>query len=322
MSFNNLLTWMSARGSGSWSQFRAAVEELLREAENGQEEDEGMDDVTAGDLPTYQMAKLNLQRLGHAEFFSDSSGLKWRIVPPALAVHKEGDRYIGILCGARSPHLMSQLGRNGVNCESTSAPGMPDCIRVIASDVAVLRRACEAAGVLIQMEAPGALLGALPPVDDPRSRVPEEAPSAPGWVIERFSATRMGWTARTPNGGAEFRYDDFRACRTGLFRFRLKHQRFYYLRWRGKTYRVNPQVGKYAVLRRRRGHRLLEYDRSRCVLRVPLICRPPLLVERALILHTGLLPRLHHATGHLEYSVPEELAVMAAQLLRQEIRQI
>jgi hypothetical protein len=32
LSLNDLLTWMSARGRGSWSQFRAAVEEFHLEA--------------------------------------------------------------------------------------------------------------------------------------------------------------------------------------------------------------------------------------------------------------------------------------------------
>ncbi|RMD65805.1 hypothetical protein D6833_02370 [Candidatus Parcubacteria bacterium] len=320
MSFNNLLTWMSARGTGSWSQFRSAVEELVRETEEGTVEHEGMDDVTTGDLPVYQMARLNLQRLGHVEFFTGAEGADWRVVPPALAIHKDRDQWIGILCGARAPDLSARLRCNGIRCETIPASGMPDCIRVVASDRGALEDACKAAGVLFQMDAPAALLAVLPPVDDPRSRVPEEAPPAPGWTVERFSTRRLGWTAQRPSGSGELSYDDLLACQTGLFRFRLKHQRVYYLRWKGKTYRVNAQVGKYAALRRRRGHPLLEYDRSRCVLRVPLICRPPLLLERALILHSGLLPRLHHATGHLEYSVPEKLAVMAAKLLRQEIR--
>lgn len=322
MSFNNLLTWMSARGTGSWSQFRAAVEELFREVENGAEEDEDADDVTAGALPAYQMARLNLQRLGHVEFFADSSGVKWRVVPSALAVHKDRDQWIGILCGTRPPDLCARLGCNGVKCESESASGMPDCIRVVARDVTALEKACKAVGVLIQLDAPASLLAALPPVDDPRSRVAEDVPPAPGWAIERFSTANLGWTTRRSRGDGELNYDGVLACQTGLFRFRRKHQRFYYLRWRGKTYRVNSQVGKYAVLWHMRARHLLKYDRSRCILTVPVSLRPPLLVERALILHTGLLPSLDGATNRLRYAVPVELARMAAELLRQEVQQI
>lgn len=320
MSFNNLLTWMSARGSGSWSQFRSAVEELLREAENGAEEDEGMEDVTTGDLPVYQMARLNLQRLGHVEFFTDAAGADWRVVPPALAVHKDRDQWIGILCGARPPDLRARLESCGVKCESMAAAWMPDCIRLVATDITALEGACQTAGLLMQMDAPASLLASLPPVDDPRSRAPEDAPSAPGWTIERFSATRLEWTTRSSRREGVLIYDDFLACQTGLFRFRRKHQRFHYLRWRGKTYRVNGQVGKYAVLRRERVCQLLSYDRSRCVLAVPSTCRPPFLVERALILDTGLLPEFVQKTKCLEYKVSFELAQIAAELLRQELR--
>ena len=99
----------------------------------------------------------------------------------------------------------------------------------------------------------------------------------------------------------------------------MKYQRFHYLRWKGRTYTVQVQVGKYAVLRHRRVRGLLQYDLSRSVLSVPVSCRPPLLIERALILCTGLLPGLEKATGRLEYRLPYEAARLAAGLLRQEI---
>jgi hypothetical protein len=64
---------------------------------------------------------------------------------------------------------------------------------------------------------------------------------------------------------------------------------------------------------------VLKYDCSRSVLTVPPSCRPPLLTERALILHTGLLPSFNKATSRLEYQVPRELARIAAELLCQEL---
>jgi len=106
-------------------------------------------------------------------------------------------------------------------------------------------------------------------------------------------------------------------ARTGLFRFVMGHQRFYYLRWRGRSYRVPVQVGKYAVMRKKRG--LLTFDAESRTLSVPLMCRPPLLIERALVLCSGLLPSFDGASGRVEYgSVPPEAARLAAQLLRQE----
>jgi hypothetical protein len=99
----------------------------------------------------------------------------------------------------------------------------------------------------------------------------------------------------------------------------MKHQRFYYLRWRGDTYGLPVQVGKYAIMRRRRG--TLAYDSERRTLSVPAIFRPPLLVERALVLCSGVLPGFDPVNHRLQYpDVRNDVALLAAQLLHQELR--
>ena len=320
MSLNHLLTWMSARGCGSWSQFRAAVEELHLEPQGSEEDNENSDDVTASDLPVYQAVRLTFQRLAYVEFYSSDAGADWRVVPPALAVHSEGDQCVGILCGARPPDLRNHIGQGAITWESEAAPGIPDCIRIRATNPEELDVAAKAAGVHLQLNASDSLLAAIPPVDDPRSRVPAEAPSVPGWAIERFDPSTLRWTTRNQSDRGELGFSDVQKCKTGLFRFRMKHQRFHYLRWRERTYGVAVQVGKYAVLRYKRMRNLLQYDSSRSLLSVPVSCRPPLLVERALILCTGLLPNLDGNTGRLEYAVPSRIARLAAGLLGQEIQ--
>ena len=81
------------------------------------------------------------------------------------------------------------------------------------------------------------------------------------------------------------------------------------------------QVGKYAILRHERVQEVVWYDRERAVLSLPVICRPPLLIERALVLCSGLLPRLDEHSRRLEYTeVPLEVAQLAARLLCQEIQ--
>jgi hypothetical protein len=322
MSLNDLLTWMSARGSGSWAQFRGAVEELHVESGDRDEDGENADDSTASDLPVYQAVRLSLQRLAHVEFYSSSAEADWRVVPPSLAVHKEGDRWVGILCGARPPDLRERIGERVVTWEFQARAEMPDCVRLVASDLAGLEAAAKAGGLHIQLEAPASILAAIPPVDDPRSRVLAGAPSVPGWMIERFVPFTLRWTARDHQNERELEFRDVSECQTGLFRFRMKHQRFHYMRWRGRTYSVHVQVGKYAVLRHRRVRNLLQYDSSRSMLSVPVTCRPPLLIERALILCTGLLPDFDKATGRLEYAVPREIARLAGQLLRQEVQSL
>jgi hypothetical protein len=93
------------------------------------------------------------------------------------------------------------------------------------------------------------------------------------------------------------------------------------LRYRGRTFSVPVQVGKYAALRRCRVRRLLTYNRERCVLSAPLSCRPPLLIERALVLCSGLLPRMIYEPPRLEYTeVPWSVAQLSGELLRQGFR--
>ena len=107
---------------------------------------------------------------------------------------------------------------------------------------------------------------------------------------------------------------------TALLRFRMKYQRFHFLRWRGSTYSIAVQVGKYNVLRHRRIRRIIQYDEQNQLLSFPISCRPPLLIERALILCTGLLPAVVKSSARIEYSsIPPDIARFAAGLLRQEI---
>lgn len=304
---------MSARVEGSWQQFRSAVEAFHLE-EGAGDEGEGVEDTTAGDLPLYQATRLGLERLAHVEFISVGAERRWRVVPPALAVNQHGDQWVGVLCGARYPELGAALSKlpGTLAFDSQAASGMPERIRLVALTAEALCSASTALGFLVQRSAPSALLAAIPPVDDPRSRFPDEPPGGPGWTIHQFSPTTLRWEAAD--------LEDVRSANIGLFRFQLRYQRFHFLRWLGRTFGVPVQVGKYAVLRRRRIRRLVQYDSARAVLSVPVTCRPPLLIERSLVLCSGLLARLDQATGRLEYSeVPPDIGRLVATLLCQEI---
>jgi len=314
MSANDLLIWMSARERGSWSQFRSAVEQFRVEMDEVGDNDENGNNSTTGDLPVYQAVRFALQRLGHVEFFTKSAGADWRVVPPSLAVHEENNTRVGVLCGARSPGLLDKLGRLDapVSCESQPGPAMPDRLLLRANVGEVLMQVASDSGLTSQIDAPASLLAALPPVDDPRSRFPAEPPAGAGWTVERFSASKLGWEATSTR--------ELNRMSIALFRFRMKYQRFHYMHWRGRTYRVAVQVGKYAVLRHRRVHGIVQYNEQKRLLSFPLSCRPPLLIERALILCTGLLPPILKDSGRIEYAgVPSKIARLAARLLRQEI---
>ena len=313
MSANELLLWMSARVEGSWSQFRSAVERLHAEVYAG-DSNEATDDAAFGELPLHQAVRLGLERLAHVEFTSVAGSQRWRVVPPVLATTRRKAEHIGILCGARSPCLHTSLSRlsNDVSVDQQTAPGMPDRIRLVSRDVDSLDQAAQELGLHVQPTAPAALLTATPPVDDPRSWFLADAPSTPGWTVYRFSTTYLRWVAADREAALRA---DF-----GMFRFQWRFQRLYFLRWQSRTFEVPVQVGKYVVLRRRRIRRLISLDRSHAVFSVPVICRPPLLIERALVLCSGRLPTLDQTTGRLDYrQVPPEIARMAAALLCQEI---
>ncbi len=313
MSANDLLIWMSARMEGSWPQFRSAVERLHIEEDAGDSSCTG-EDETASELPLYQAVRLGLERLAHVEFSSVASDRRWRVVPPTLAITDSGDECVGILCGARSPGLCTSLLEltGSVSVELQPVLGMPDRIRLVSPDIELLDYVGQDLGLHVQSSSPAALLAAIPPVDDPRSWVPSEPPFTPGWTIHQFSTTSLRWK--------ETDLQHVLSVRFGLFRFQLRYQRFYFLHWRGRTFQVPVQVGKYVVLRRRRIRRVVWHDRSQAVLSVPVACRPPLLIERALVLCSGQLPRLDKVTGRLEYGrVTPKIARMASALLCQEI---
>lgn len=310
MSANDLLLWMSAREKGSWQQFRSAVEQVqISGAEEGEGDIEA--DVAVGELPIYQAVRLGLERLAHVEFFGATGENEWRVVPPSLAVIKHRDEWIGIVCGARSPRLLSSLKRvRGAMYEATGQPYMPDRICLTAPTFMCLLTIAESIGLRVQKDAPIALLTVIPPVDDPRSRFVAKIPPGTGWNIQRFESSKLRWQ--------NVELSDFPGNGTNLFRFTLRFQRYYFLYLRGQTFKVNVQVGKYILFRRRR--KLIRYRASQEQLLFPLICAPPPLIERALVLCSGTLPVLEPVTHDICYhGVPENVAYFAAKLLRQEV---
>lgn len=309
---------MSARGEGSWQQFRSAVEELhLQEVDSAVGQAAEAEDAEVSGLPQYWVLRLNLQRLGHAEFAAGAGGRDWRVTPPVLAVTKHPNGVNAVLVGARSDNLLRRLADSGddVRVERESCVSCPDLIRVQSPDEDALLRLVERAVLRIQREAPTAILLSLPPVDDPGIQQFSEIPIGVDWKIERFSATTLGWASSTR--------DDIHSCVLGLFRFTLRYQRRVLLCIHGVPYAMPAQVGKYVVLRRRRRW-VLRYDSAHQRLSLPASCRPPFLVERALILCSGALPLLEPkrgSAGILHYcGVPRAVAQLASAVLRQEFR--
>lgn len=320
MSANSLLLWMSARREGSWQQFRAAVEELhLIESENGEQADPEEEVIDQTAIPLYQVLRLNLQRLGHAEFFTGASGSDWRVTPPSLAAIQQPSGWLGVLVGARSPGVLRRLhgAISPPKLETASSPACPDQIRIVAKDLETLVDIGNRAGLLVQSNAPHAILISLPAVDEPGMIRPFDLPVGADWKLERFSVSELRWKSSSREQVA--------SSSGGLFRFSFRYQRHILFCAKGFTYRVPGQVGKYLALKQgKRRHGVLRYDASQRRFSLPASCRPPFLVERALVLCSGSLPSYEavtSSTGLLQYTdVPEVVASLAARLLRQELR--
>ena len=112
MNPNELLLWLSATGEGTWSRYRAVLDELAAADESTDSmEDTGEDVPEAGSLPQHIRFKLNLERLGHTEFFRRDFPNGWRVVPPTIVVMPNEDLIRGVLCGARTDRLLSVLNQ-------------------------------------------------------------------------------------------------------------------------------------------------------------------------------------------------------------------
>jgi hypothetical protein len=197
------------------------------------------------------------------------------------------------------------------NCELLDSFGVPEVIRVVAPEASALSELAAQTNLQFQQDAPLAILSHLPPCDPPsRARSQSEFPQGADWIIHEFDATNLAWR--------KIERRETQAVRFGVLRFLIHFQRpRYFLRWRGATFEMPRAVALYVLLRRHRRD-VLRYNREVATMSVPAICRPPRLLERALVLCSGLPP--NYDAARVTYSdVPLEIAQFAAQLLRQPI---
>jgi len=312
---NELLLWLSARREGSWQQFRGAVEELhSSDGDNLPNHISAQDD---GEFPLNQRLRLDLERLAHVEFFAGGCENGWRVVPPTLAAQPGTDSIRAVLCGARSPALRDRLIRAAgkFNFETLNPSGAPDVLRFVASDLTVLADLARRAGLYLQPDAPLAILSHLPPCDaSPHELRRAEFPTGRDWSIYKFETSHLAWSTKNRH--------DAETARFGLFCFKDRFQhRHYFLRWAGETFAPrNHRAAAYVMLKRNR-QRVLQYESRVRSLTLPAKCHPPMLLERALVLCSGLPPAYDSATSTLTYAdVPVEIARFAAELLRQPFR--
>ncbi len=147
---NALLTWLSAKDSGTWTRYRAAVEELLEsEVSDDNNGSPDSDLSNGGGYPIYRQLHQNFERLGHAEFFRPDFPNGWRIVPPTLVSLTDGSKAIGILCGARTDELISDVSAFSyeLRVERTKQSNCPDRIQVVGKNQEALKQLAESTGL-------------------------------------------------------------------------------------------------------------------------------------------------------------------------------
>jgi hypothetical protein len=303
-----LLLWMSAKGSGSWQQFRSAVEQLNMASDGSEHEDAG------SELPIYQLLRLNLERLGHAEFFWDQTAPDWRVCPPTLAVTETESGWNGILTGARSMATLERLSAACGPCVMTTERHAmtPLSRRIFATSETAIAAMAQRANIAVQLDAPKSILRCMPAID--ALLQPTDRPFGKDWRVERYSTRTLRWKP------SEIAHS--LTASAGLFRYTLGYRRSCVFVSAGDAFSVSPQVGKFLNLRRR-GKSVLRYDPERLELTFPASCRPPILIERALVLSSGILPsETRNSSGvSLAYGrISPMIASLAASRLCQDLR--
>ena len=305
MNANHVLFWASALGTGTWHQFKSAVERLHLE---DSEQEEAVDQKN---FPLYQKVRLNLQRLGHVEFNGQEDG--WRVVPPVFAITQREGRIRAVLCGARSEPLLARIreASNGLGLLETPCDACPDiiCLEDWGSDR--IEQTAKRLGILVQPSAPEAILINLPPVESLVNWVKGVMPFGEGWNKERFCVQTLSWQGETGQQSASGGPELLHFTRVGKPR--------YFIRMGTSGIEVPVQMGKFFVLMSTR-RRVMFFNRKGAELSFRPICRPPLFVERALCMYSGFPAAFDPEQKVLVYKdIPEHVAQLAARNLRQEI---
>jgi hypothetical protein len=301
---DELLIWLSARASGSWGQFRSAVEKVMPEEAA----------ATGGPYPLYQRLRFSLQQLGHVEFDGKGYENGWRVTPPVLALSAHPGAAVGVLTGARLPQTLARFHTafGAFTRQTPKVPEQPGTVRVEASVSQALAERAAQLELTVQPEAPITLLSCLPSIEQLTRWHAEDAglPRGRDFEIKRFEINKKhrAWEESSHAEAANSQH--------GLFRFTRYSRPEHYLKTKGKTLRLPGAIGKFYLLAEG-GRQVMRYNKTSRSLTLPPICRPPLLVDRALILCSGSLPVLTD-NGTLAYSeISEEVAGLAASILRQ-----
>lgn len=299
---DELLLWLSARREGSWGQFRSAVEEIISGKPDGADEN----------IACHQEMRFALEQLGHVEFEGRDGDRGWWVAPPMLAVSQQPDGFLGVVCGARSSSLVARLkGVSGPRCEILESSSHPSVIRLSASEIGPVSQAAEDVGLGFQRDTPVRILSRTVRVERLSGSRPGQFPFGKDFEVSRFVVGRTGckWVPSSNSEATE--------ATEGLYRFIRFQIPEHYLKQGRRILKVDGQTAKFFLLAQRR-RQVLRYDHRSRTVTVPGICRPPLLIDRALALCTGFPAAYEPKRRTLTYAgISEEIAGTAASLLSQ-----
>lgn len=189
MNFDLLLAWMSHVGSGSWTSFKQAVEELLPEEVDGAD--------------AFRAARVVLSDLGFADFFIDGTS-NWRVLPPRLGALCRNDAFV--LLGARSNGTVKAVQSAAVSREAAfqirEEQKRPSAVELTCGeDVAKL--IAEAAGVNWSPNLAREILSSFAPLSLLLDQTAIEPPK--NWTIRSFDLDGLRWVEQLlPNSACEY----------------------------------------------------------------------------------------------------------------------
>lgn len=300
--YNHLLYWLSAKGTGSWQEFRQTCT-ILKLDQNAE--------------PRHIFRRLRL--LGHIEYLD--SGNRWAICPPCLVEADLPDSvHHYFLTGMRVPQLQDTLLRAAAILPSISTQadrGAPDIMRLTfatsrGAELATnktsesgypLRFAGKAGMRLLQIlpNIKGWMSDILHPISIPTSR----------YKIEKWDGTGFYQWVSQPTEPGMYRMTDSQQQEKDLtyyYFYDLENGRWLQGDWYGLRYLANVYLGLPAQLL---------YNQVNRLLFVPDIYRLPDIYERVLTLASGELPYMGE-NGVIFQNISEPLAqTLTSQLTAQ-----
>jgi hypothetical protein len=293
-----LLEWVSERGEGSWSAFRAAYDWLQ----------------AGEDLEPWETASViarQMSALGHLEI--DWRRSRWAASPPMLTLLPSAGAH-ALLTGGRTRRLEELLGvvreaREDIYClEPIEQALAPSALLIACDDERSMRDLASSLGIGASYSVAGQLAAVLPSLD---SYLPgtEVAPAPAGYGVQLLGLERLEWE------DVEDEHEP------GLYRHQAPDgRRFRFLDESHVSHEVDLSIGAYAALRLTGTEGWLKWFRRSLNgdLEVRLGAPLPTLHARAAALCSGFAPR--RSGNCLVYvNVPEKIATAIAASLEQKL---